>query len=452
MRKWMAAGLALLIGLGHAASGIAAPLLVISIDGLQPRYVLEAEALGLKLPVLRRYLQQGTYAEGVTGVTPTITYPSHTTLITGVEPARHGIVGNTSFDPLGNNYEGWFWYAADLRVPTLFSVAKAAGLKTAALNWPVTVGDTSIDVLLPEYWRAGNDEDLKLLRALSRPEGLLQQMETQLGPFVQGYIDHLESDRVRTRFGVAMLREHRPDLMAIHLIAADGAQHEQGPFVAPVYEVLEAIDAMIGELEAAALANDPDAVIAVVSDHGFLPTHTAVNLRTRLVEAGLIRLKPAQPDSAPKVDSWDAQIWPGGGVAAVMLREPGDSKTRQRLAQLLKTLQADPANGIARVLDRKQTVATGGFPDAEFLVEFAPGFYFGPALRGALLTPATSKGTHGYLPDRPELRSVFFIRGTGIAAGRDLGQIDMRQIAPTLAQLLGVKLSESSAAPLKVRE
>lgn len=427
----------------------AAPLLLISIDGLMPGYVTEAGSYGLQLPHLRRYVREGAYARGVVGVNPTVTYPSHTTLVTGVAPARHGIVSNTTFDPLHRNQGGWYWYASDIRVPTLFSAAKKAGLRTAALNWPVTVGERAIDVLLPEIWRATTQDDLKLARALSHPPGVLESLEARLGPFVDGYIDDLESDRVRTRFSVAMLREHRPQFMVTHLIAPDGVQHREGPAVAAVYPVLEAVDAMIGEMEAAALANDPDTVIAVVSDHGFIATHTEVHLRTRFVEAGLIRPAPARIDTVAKIDAWDAQIWPAGGVAAVMLRDRKDAATRARVETLLKTLQSDPRNGLARVLSGAELTASGGFPDADFLVEFAPGFYAGSAVRGELLTPSASKGMHGYLPQRAQMHAVFFVRGNGIAA-RDLGVIDMQQIAPTLAQIMGVELGNTGAAALPV--
>src|SRR5262249_60432811 len=82
-------------------------LLMISIDGLRPDYVTAADTHGLKIPNLRRFLKEGAFADGVPGVIPTVTYPSHTTLITGVSPAKHGILGNTVFDPLGKNHSGW---------------------------------------------------------------------------------------------------------------------------------------------------------------------------------------------------------------------------------------------------------------------------------------------------------------------------------------------------------
>jgi predicted AlkP superfamily pyrophosphatase or phosphodiesterase len=83
-------------------------LVVISVDGLRPDYVTAADAHGAKVTNLKRFLKEGAYAEGVVGVVPTVTYPSHITLMTGVWPAKHGIWANTTFDPLQKNYQGWY--------------------------------------------------------------------------------------------------------------------------------------------------------------------------------------------------------------------------------------------------------------------------------------------------------------------------------------------------------
>jgi predicted AlkP superfamily pyrophosphatase or phosphodiesterase len=443
---------AFVIGSLTTTTTLAAPVLLISIDGLHPAYVLEADRYGLRIPQLRSFVATGTYASGVVGVTPTITYPSHTTLVTGVAPAQHAITSNTTFDPFAKNLDGWFWYAESIRVPTLWQAAATAGLKTASVNWPVTVGDTAIDALIPEYWRAANDEDVKLLRALSRPEGMLARLERGLGQsFVDGYTDTVESDRVRTAFSVAVLRESAPDFMATHLIALDGIEHHDGPFVASSFAVLEALDGMIGELVEAALANDPTTVVAIVSDHGFAATHTAVNLRTRFVDAGLIRLaEPLPLHAAPTIVSWDAQVWLAGGVAAVVLRDRGDRAVRERVGSLLAELRADERNGIARVIDRNGLQSANGFPEADFLVELSPGFYAGAALRGPLLVPAAMRGTHGYMPERPEMHASLFVKGRGVKPHRDLGLVDMRAIAPTIAAVLGVELPSASLLALQI--
>src|SRR5882672_5830232 len=137
------------------------PLVVISIDGLHPSYVLEADRFGLRVPSLRRLLREAAPASAVTGVMPTVTYPSHTTLVTGVSPARHAIATNNPFDPLGRNEGGWYWYAEDIQVETLWDVATRAGLVTSAVDWPVTVG-ARLTWNIPQIWRASTPDDGKL--------------------------------------------------------------------------------------------------------------------------------------------------------------------------------------------------------------------------------------------------------------------------------------------------
>ena len=161
---------------------------------------------------------------------PTVTYPSHTTLMTGVWPAKHGILGNATFDPLQKNYQGWYWYAEDIRVPTLWDAAAAAGRTTASIQWPATVG-AKITWDIPEVWRAGTPEDAKLLRALSTP-GLLNEAAAEIGEY-RGGIDTIgEGDEVRGKYAVWMLEKKRPGLLILHLTALDHTEHETGVFSA----------------------------------------------------------------------------------------------------------------------------------------------------------------------------------------------------------------------------
>ena len=146
--------------------------------------------------------------------------------------------------------------------------------------------------------------------------------------------------------------------------------------------------------------------------------------------------------------SWSAEPWLAGGMAAIMLHDPSDDATRQRVETLLHQLAADPANGIDRVLTGTEAQGRGGFPDAAFLVLFRIGFYTGAAFTGPLLVPTPGHGTHGYSPDDPEMYASFFAEGPTVAHGRDLRSIDMRQIAPTIAHLLGVSLPSAKGAPL----
>ena len=118
---------AMVIGPAAAGERPSKPFVVlISIDGLKPEAVLDAASYGLKIPNLRAFLADGVYSTGVHGVLPTLTYPSHMTILTGASPAKHGIYSNKTFDPFSRNEQGWYWYAEDVRVPTLWDAAAAA--------------------------------------------------------------------------------------------------------------------------------------------------------------------------------------------------------------------------------------------------------------------------------------------------------------------------------------
>ena len=107
------------------------PLVVISVDGLDNRYLADADGMGLKIPNLRRMVREGQASRGVVGVFPTVTWPSHTTIITGVDPVVHGILGNQRPRSEGGAY---YWSVSLLKAPTLLDAAHRAGLKIAANN------------------------------------------------------------------------------------------------------------------------------------------------------------------------------------------------------------------------------------------------------------------------------------------------------------------------------
>src|SRR3984885_5656619 len=133
----------LLLALPLAAQSKTAVLLI-SIDGMRPDYVLKADEHGLKIPHLRRIVKDGAHATGVKGVLPTVTYPSHTTILTGVAPAKHHIYSNVVFDPLDLNLAGWMWYSEDIAAPTLWQAASKAGLIVGSVSWPVSVAAQGI--------------------------------------------------------------------------------------------------------------------------------------------------------------------------------------------------------------------------------------------------------------------------------------------------------------------
>ncbi len=450
-KKLYAALFSLILVLGWAPAARAQQqrrptVVLISIDGLRPDYVLEAERRGVRAPHLRRMVAEGVSAARVRGVIPTVTYPSHTTMITGVSPAKHGVQTNNTFDPFWKNFDGWYWYAEDIRVPTLWDAALGAGLVTANVHWPVSVG-AKVTYNLPQIWRSGHVDDRKMLKALATP-GLIDELERELGPYADGIGESMSGDEVRGRFAVRLLEQKRPDFMTAYLTALDHEEHESGPFSPGSLAVLEKIDAIVGTLAAAAERRDPgNAIVCVVSDHGFVKTSHVVNLYAAFRAAGLMTF-----DDKNKPATWQATPWAAGGSAAIVINPAAGPEVRAKVSDLLKKLAADPASGIAQVLDAETLHAGGGFPDAAFLVAMKPGYFLGHETAGPLVTPTKTAGMHGYLPSLPEMASSFFIAGAGIGRGRSLGEIDMRDIAPTIASLLGIALPAAEGKSLPVRD
>ncbi|HZE43045.1 MAG TPA: ectonucleotide pyrophosphatase/phosphodiesterase [Steroidobacteraceae bacterium] len=424
-----------------ASDASSAPMvLLISVDGMKPEAIIDAQSHGLKVANLRAFMTEGAYASGVRGVLPTLTYPSHTTLLTGASPAKHGIYDNTTFDPLQRNQRGWYWYAEDIKVPTLWDAAAAAHLKTANIYWPVSVG-ANITYNLPQIWRTGTDDDLKLQRALSTA-GLEQELSADLGRYPGGMEETVAEDEIRARFAIRLLEKKHPSFFTVYLTGLDTEEHLSGPFSPKANETLERLDAVVGSLRAAAEKAAPGrATICVVSDHGFAAVEHDVNLYAAFRDAGLITV-----DKDNAITGWKAMLWPAGGSAAVMLADPADQTVRARVKALLDKLASDPANGIERIWSPEEMQRGGGFPQAAYLISLRIGYETAYSLSLPLITKPSNLGMHGYVPERAEMKSSFFVVGPHIARGRALGEIDMRQIAPTIADILRVRLAGAEVA------
>jgi predicted AlkP superfamily pyrophosphatase or phosphodiesterase len=427
-------------------------LLLISVDGLHPSYVIEAERLGVAVPTLRGFVENGAYATNVINVTPTVTYPNHTTIVTGVAPGEHGIRTNTVFDPEGFERGAWNWYGSQIRVPTLWDAAKAAGLATASVLWPVSVAHPAIDYNMPEYWRTKNRaSDSHLLYAISTPRGFLERVDGADRLF--DAVDNSEEwsfDEKLMRIALAMIEEGRPRLLTVHLTGLDSAQHKHGPLETNdvARRTLEKTDMMVARLIEAQRAVHPESSIAIVSDHGFHRVDATINLNAAFASAGLIEL-----DQDGKLASWKAYAWNSGGSASVVLKDRQDLATHEMVEAILVALERDADSGVASVLRGELAVMEGALEEASFLVDARGGFAMGGALTGDVVRPQPgTTGAHGYRSTHPEMNASFFMMGPGVQAGRNLGTIDIRQIAPTLARALGASLPTATLEPLLLGE
>ena len=392
---------------GPAAAQARRPLLVLSIDGLDNRYLKDADKMGLRIPTLRRLMKEGQWAsEGVVGVAPTVTWPSHTSMITGVRPEEHGILSNRRPREEGGEY---YWTASLLKTKTLWHAVREVGWKSAAITWPVTV-DAAIDYNLPEYFqrRNGGAMDLDSIQTKSVPSNLVETISKRYPSFAHQWMD----DRSRALATMAILQEYRPDLMLVHFVDLDSEQHERGPFTREAKAMLEYTD----ELVAGILRVMPkNYVLALVSDHGFERVDRVVNINVLL-----------------KRDNVRGTAEASGALLTT---------TDPAVAEYLRKRIKDPAYGIAREI-----------PKAE-LQRFAPRLLkneavfepvlhtqFGSATEGEAITKPGSRGSHGYWPTRENYRSVLLFWGNGIRPSW-LPETEMVNIAPLLAQILGLKFS-----------
>lgn len=412
-------------------------VILISIDGLMPSSYTDP-ALEPYTTHLRQLARNGVWADGVVGVLPTVTYPSHTTLITGVAPARHGIFDNQILDPENRSNGAWYWYASAIKVPTLPMAARARGLRAAAVTWPVTIG-MDLDVNAPEYIGSRHEESIHMLKALSQPAGLLDAAANlRVKPF--GWP---QTDRDRTDLATYIVRAHDPHVLLVHLIALDSAQHTFGPGSPEALRTMREIDGYVGEIVESVRAAGRSAAttVAVVSDHGFLPLEKQLQPNAAFRQAGLLSV-----DARGAVTSWRAWFHSSGGSGYVFVKDAAD---RPRVQQILDTLKADPANGIREVWDRAALAARGAHPDADFGLDVVDGFYTGGA-HDVLVKPASNKGGHGFGPDRRALHSSLVMAGPAVGRRGSLGVVRMTQIAPTLAAILDVRLATDAGEPIAI--
>jgi predicted AlkP superfamily pyrophosphatase or phosphodiesterase len=420
---------------GDAPSpGAGGRVVMVSVDGMMPDAYLAPDAHGLALPTLRGLVARGAAAR-VRGVMPTVTYPSHTTLITGVPPRVHGIFSNRTFDPLGKSLDSWRWYAEDIAVPTLYTALEAQHRTAALITWPVSVG-AHASIVVPEYWRAGDHDDPKLLRALSTPGVLDDVARTAPGLWDLINPPHIQ-DHAQFTIARRVLATRHPDLVLMHVFQLDDSQHAHGPWSAEARQTLEAVDHELAGL-LADLEHSPDwprTTLVVVSDHGFAPVDHELRLGALFVRHGLIE---TNPDGAPTRAA--VGVIANGGSALIYVLDPS------RRADVDAAI-AELGDHVARRIEHDELVALGGDPNATFALVGAPGYGFSDKRTGEVVVASTNHGTHGWPPDDPAMAASFIAVGPGVPHVA-LGTIDMLDIAPTVAHWLGVALPTAVGKPL----
>lgn len=429
-----------------AAFAEAKHVILISIDGFAARHLDNAN---LELPNIRALAQRGVLPDGSETVFPSVTHPSHTTLITGMQPKKHGVLANELPDPdrdstgmiPGNSLPR----AEAILSKTIFDTAKAKGLKTAAFFWPETVGDKSIDFNL--ITRASRDSRGRALMRNSFTEELVKagvpidvydtwRREGGLG---------LVGDAITAMAVSYTIKTHKPNLIAIHFVNTDHEQHAYGPEHYLAQASLTKADYNVGQVvravEEAGLTEST--AIFISADHGFTSVYDEINIRPMFAEAGL----------ESKV-----RFFEGGWAPFIRLTSAFNAATDQpKLDAVLNRLRNNP-----RIL---RLYKSDEFPTAIGL----PRYEDSNRVRGQYLIVADSETYlvwtpddstelrkrrrpahgHGFLPYHKKMYPVLVMSGSGLKQGVKIGHVHNTDVAPTISSLLGLETLDFDGRSLK---
>ena len=394
------------------------------------------------LPNFKKYLAGGALVKNVRSVYPTITYPAHATISTGMWPASHGVVtGNQIFQP-GNLHPPWMWFHDAVKTQDIFDAAKKGNYSTAAVFWPSSGNHPSIDFLIDEYWTQGPEDTMEkaFTRAGSSPE-MIEIIKKYFYSMQQR--QHPSSDYFVINCVCDIIRQYKPEFFMIHPANIDGARHRHGLFNEKIIASLDETDQWIGRIMAALdeAGVREETNFFLISDHGQMEIKRGININVLLADNNLIRV-----DEKGKLIDWDAYSFSAGMSAHVFLKNPNDSALYEKTHLVLKHLCDEGIYGISRVFTKQEALAEENL-DGEFSFVLETDGYtsFGddwkrPVVKTYDFTDYRyGRATHGYLPEKGP-QPILAAKGPDVKDGVTLEKAKLIDLAPTFAKLLGVNL------------
>lgn len=372
-----------------------APLILVSLDGFRPDYLKLDGARNL-----RTLAAQGVRAEAMHPSFPSITFPNHYTIVTGLRPDHHGIVDNTMEDPalpgerfsLSNRKavtDHRWWDQAE----PIWVTAEKQQVRTAVMFWPGS--DAAIHGVLPRDYRPFDSK----VAANDRVDVVL------------GWLDQPVANR--------------PRMLALYFDDVDHAGHGFGPGSAEVADSVARVDAALGRLTDGLRARGIEANIVIVSDHGMAATSTQ----------RLIRFNSIAPPASYRLIT----TGPYAGIEARPGAEPALA------AALLKPQEHMQCWRKGEIPARFHYGQNARVP--QFICSADVGWYIVP---GEAADKLPKGGTHGYDNLSPEIQAVFIAAGPAFKHGVVLPAFDNVDVYPLLMKLINVQAlpSDGTLAPL----
>ncbi|MFR1710214.1 MAG: ectonucleotide pyrophosphatase/phosphodiesterase [Clostridium sp.] len=409
-------------------------LVVISIDGLK---AADFDIIN-NLPNFSRCIQRGTVVRNVKSIYPSLTYPAHTTIVTGKYPKNHGVVNNKLLEPKKITPD-WFWFRKYVNGPTLYDVAKEKGLSVASIFWPVT-GKASIKYNIPEIFSNNKyiSQEMSSLMggSLLYQLGLNRKFRHMLDGFKEPNLDNFA-----TTCAVETIKKYKPNLLLLHLLDLDSQRHGYGT------DSKEAIDALhrhdirlskiISALEEANIYENSS--IVILGDHGFQDFNKIISLNTLFKNQDLISV-----DEKNKIKSWRVYAKSCDGSAYIYLKDDFNKALSSKIYSVLNSLSLDSNKGIQTIYKNEDIISLGGDPKATFMIEAKKGFIFTDKFTDNIITSTNPKegksnGNHGYHPDNPNIHTLFIGCGDEFKQNFFIDKMNLVDIAPTLSKVLGIK-------------
>ncbi len=359
-------------------------MILVSIDGFKPDYLKRGVT-----PNLNALAAQGASAEAMHPSFPSITFPNHYTLVTGLRPDRNGIVGNSMEDSripgirfsLGNreaaNDRRW-WDQAE----PIWSTAEKRGLRTATMFWPGS--EAAIQGVRPSEWRSYDSK----VPASERVDTLL------------GWLDRPIASR--------------PVFLTLYFEDVDHAGHEYGPEAVQTTQAAAHVDEAIGRLVAGLKARNIKANIVLVSDHGM---------------AAMSKQRVILLDQVAPADSY--RLVTSGSYAGLEAKPGQDSVLAGALLKPHQHMQCWRKEAIPPRFHYGQNPRVPGF-----ICLAEVGWQIAPDARAAERTPA---GGHGYDNMAAEMQAIFIAAGPAFKAGIVLAPFDNVDVYPLVMHLIGLQ-------------
>lgn len=422
-------------------------ILVLSVDAMVWE---DMERLLREEPAFGTLWENGSAVRKVRSIYPSITYPCHTTMVTGCYPDKHGLYNNSVFCP-GKVNGDWNWFHDSVKAEDIFAAAHKAGLKTASLFWPVTGGHPYIDYNIPEYWPQSEAEskETAFLRA-----GTSKQLWDEVADsHIHGFTirTHPQTDEFLIQSACEILEKYRPELLMVHTGDVDHYRHRNGVFSEKVFDGVKDnfrwFCQMIEATKRAGIYEETN--FFMVSDHGQMSLERIVRVNVLLQKAGFISV-----DGNGKLRDWKAYVHSTALSAQVYIKDRDDRELYLQTYEFLNQLCEEKRYGITKVLTKEEAEQRDHLSgDFSFVLDSDGHTSFSEECYGPLIQERDdsdyrfSAATHGHYPDLGP-QPVFFGFGPAIKSGVYLEKADLVDEAPTFARILGLSLPEADGRVL----